>query len=64
MILHGPTITDIVFVVRTRMKMASSEHFKCVGAENVTSLFFPGKRDIKFEFLLIKSGYYIIKDLF
>ena len=33
----GPTITDNVFVIRSRKKMASLEHFKCSGSENVTS---------------------------
>ena len=33
----GPTITDNVFVIRSRKKMASLEHFKCAGSENVTS---------------------------
>ena len=35
----GPTITDNVFAIRSRKKMASLEHFKCAGPENVTSSF-------------------------
>ena len=35
----GPTITDNVFVIRSRKKMASLEHFKCASPENVTSSF-------------------------
>ena len=45
----GPTITDNVFVIRSRKKMASLEHFKCAGSENVTSFIVMAKTEVSHE---------------
>ena len=54
----GPTITDNVFVIRSRKKMASLEHFKCSGSENVTSFIVMVKTEASHE-----QGIYINKNI-